>query len=71
MSTLGLKLVRGDETRKVNKLPQTMNELSEVARQLFGLVDLKFQYVDEEGDIVTIRSDAELQDAYSLIREMG
>jgi len=71
MSTLGLKLVRGDETRKVNKLPQSMNELSEVARQLFGLVDLKFQYVDEEGDIVTIRSDAELQDAYSLIKEMG
>ena len=71
MSTLGLKLVRGDETRKVNKLPQNMNELSEVARQLFGLVDLKYQYVDEEGDTVTIRSDAELQDAYTLVKEMG
>jgi len=69
--TLGLKLVRGDETRKVNKLPLNMNELQATAHELFGLVDLKYQYVDEEGDMVTIKSDSELNDAYALVKEMG
>ena len=68
---LGLKLVRGDETRKVNKLPLNMEELQATAHSLFGLVDLKYQYVDEEGDIVTIKSDSELNDAYALVKEMG
>jgi hypothetical protein len=48
-----------------------MNELQATAHELFGLVDLKYQYVDEEGDMVTIKSDSELNDAYALVKEMG
>jgi len=68
--SLGLKLVRGDETRKVNKLPLNMDELKQTAHELFGLVELKYQYIDEEGDVVTIKSDNELNDAYGLAKEM-
>jgi hypothetical protein len=40
--SLGLKLVRGDETRKVMQLPETMSDLRELSQDLFGLVGLSY-----------------------------
>lgn len=62
--SLNLKIVRGEEIRKVYRLPHTLAELQEVLRAFYGSTDFQITYVDDEGDHITISNDQELLDAY-------
>eukprot|EP01108_Squamamoeba_japonica_P000499 TRINITY_DN1168_c0_g1_i1.p1 TRINITY_DN1168_c0_g1~~TRINITY_DN1168_c0_g1_i1.p1 ORF type:complete len:378 (+),score=195.54 TRINITY_DN1168_c0_g1_i1:152-1285(+) len=61
MSSTIIKLCHGDDTRRVALSAVSFAELSATARARFSLADsFKLTYVDEDGDAITVASDAEL-----------
>jgi len=71
-----IKIQHNNEIRRVDTkllIPNgslNYNELVEVAQRLFSLCDskeLKFTYVDDEGDVVTISSNEELTEAITVM----
>ena len=66
-----LKLIKGDEIRLVRNAPQTLEELDALSVTTFGNGNFKCQYTDEEGDLITIGSDLELLEAYSVAAGQG
>ncbi|CAG9329277.1 unnamed protein product [Blepharisma stoltei] len=62
--SLKIKLVYNKEIRKLVKRPETIEDLKAMTQKLFGYKDFCFKYEDTEGDIITISSDSELEDAY-------
>ncbi|CAG9313571.1 unnamed protein product [Blepharisma stoltei] len=63
-NTLSLKIVRGEEIRKLHRLPQSWSDMQEVLRALYGNTQFQVTYQDEEGDLITISNDEELHEAY-------
>lgn len=60
-STIIIKLCRGDDTRRVALSAVSFAELAATARARFSLADsFKLTYIDEDGDAITVASDAEL-----------
>lgn len=65
---MSLKLIRGTEIRKTMTLPQSFRELTDLIHSLYNC-SFTVKYNDEEGDLITIHSDGELEDFYSSFRE--
>ena len=42
-----------------------------VLNSLYGTSDFRCAYIDDENDMITIRTDTELSDAYEVTREAG
>lgn len=61
---LALKLIKGNETRKMICPPRDIAVLKEHISTLFGIGDSNLSYVDEEGDTITVATNLELQNAY-------
>ena len=59
-----LKLIQGDEIRKITDVPETLAALRKLLQTLFGSSDFQVKYEDEEGDLITIATDEELRVAY-------
>jgi histone H4 len=71
-----LKLVRGDELHRLtidDHSQFSYGDLVSNARRCFPLDEapLVFRYKDDEGDTITIASDAELQGAFGVACELG
>ena len=60
---LSLKIVRGDEMRKVMNVPSSYRELQKLIQNLFGRSNYGVFMHDEEGDAITIANDVELREA--------
>ena len=69
--SVALKLVNGTEVRKTTQNPTTLNQLHMVLNALYGTADFRCAYIDDENDLITIRTDNELSDAYEVTREAG
>lgn len=67
-NSLSLKIVRGEEIRKLHRLPQTWSDMQEALRTLYGNNGYQVTYQDEEGDLITISNDEELNEAYERSR---
>jgi len=68
MSNIVIKIKFGEDLRRVS-LARTpsFEELSSIVKQLFGVsYDLLLKYEDDEKDLVTVTSDAELQEAFAI-----
>lgn len=63
-----LKLLLGSDLHKVTDVPATLSDLRTLFAGLYGSSDLEIQYQAETGDLVSIRSDADLQTAYQSAR---
>mmetsp|Transcript_15399 Transcript_15399/g.15377 ORF Transcript_15399/g.15377 Transcript_15399/m.15377 type:complete len:417 (-) Transcript_15399:25-1275(-) len=61
-----LKLLLGEEIRRVGKAPETINEVKSRTSRIFGIEDPSFRYKDEDGDLITIQTQEEYQDALKL-----
>ena len=61
---LALKLKKGEEIRKVIDPPETFEALRQLFQTLYDSVDFQVKYEDEEGDMITVDSDADLRTAY-------
>lgn len=70
-TNIGLKFVLDEEVRKVKQQPTTMNGLNKVLQRLYSHADFRCQYLDEENDLITIRTDTELVDAYAVASDAG
>ena len=68
---VALKLVLGTEVRKTTQNPKNLAELYKVLNSLYGTSDFRCTYIDDENDMITIRTDTELLDAYQVTREAG
>ena len=66
-----LKLIKGDEIRLARSAPQSLEALHTLSVTTFGDGQYKCQYTDDEGDRITIGSDLELLEAYSVANELG
>ena len=64
MNTQSLKIVRGEEIRKLRSLPKSWPEMQQTLKNLFGTNDFHVTYLDEEGDLITISNDQELKELY-------
>lgn len=64
-SSLSLKLQLGNELRKISKSPETLFELQSIISNLFSRENLQITYQDEEGDFISVTTDAELKDLIS------
>lgn len=60
---LSLKLVRGEEIRKLPSVPSSFQQLKAILRDLYGSPDFVLKYRDEEGDLITVATDQELKEA--------
>lgn len=63
-----LKLQLGSDLHKVTDIPATLADLRTLFSGLYGSSDLEIKYQDEEGALVSIRCDADLQAAYEATR---
>ena len=70
-TNIGLKFVLDEEVRKIKQQPTTMKDLNQVLQRLYSTADFRCQYLDEENDLITIRTDTELVDAYAVASEAG
>ncbi|OMJ82411.1 hypothetical protein SteCoe_16885 [Stentor coeruleus] len=61
-SSLSLKLQLGNELRKISKSPETLSELRSIISSLFSRENLQITYQDDEGDFISVTTDAELKD---------
>eukprot|EP00743_Colponemidia_sp_Colp-15_P001546 GILK01001688.1.p1 GENE.GILK01001688.1~~GILK01001688.1.p1 ORF type:complete len:665 (+),score=86.75 GILK01001688.1:126-2120(+) len=64
-----LKLVLGDDIRRIPQAPTTFSSLLEVATTSFGSAlpsTFTVQYRDDEGDTIPVSSDLELREAYRV-----
>lgn len=66
--TLVLKIKLNDDTRRISlERTPSYDELVQIVKQLFGLAtDFVVKYEDDEKDLVTISSDAELREALTV-----
>lgn len=62
-----IKIRWNDDTRRValDKAPGYL-ELVQLTTQLFGIVPARFQYQDDEQDLITVTNDLELREAVSV-----
>lgn len=56
-----MKLRFRDDLRKISRLPASFEDLRSMVGSLFGPQNYVYRYMDEEGDLVTMASDQELQ----------
>jgi len=63
-----VKIIYESEMRKLTSVPETLSDLKLQVENIYGTKSYKFKYMDEEGDFITIGSDEELQEAYSVAR---
>ena len=63
LKQLSLKLVRGEEIRKLPSVPASFQLLKSVLRDMYGSCDFALKYRDEEGDLITVATDEELREA--------
>lgn len=61
-----LKLSLGEEIRRVGKAPETIDEVKSKTVNLFGIEDPSFRYKDEDGDLITIQTQDEYQEALKV-----
>eukprot|EP00742_Colponemidia_sp_Colp-10_P000850 GILJ01000923.1.p1 GENE.GILJ01000923.1~~GILJ01000923.1.p1 ORF type:complete len:671 (-),score=100.90 GILJ01000923.1:153-2165(-) len=64
-----LKLVLGDDIRRIPQAPTTFSNLLDMARTSFGSAlpsAFTVQYRDDEGDTIPVSSDLELREAYRV-----
>lgn len=64
---LTLKLVRGEEIRKLPSVPASFPQLQSVLRDLYGSSNFAVKYQDDEGDLITVASDQELREAQQTV----
>ena len=69
--SVALKFVLGTEVRKTTQNPTNLAQLYMVLNSLYGTSDFRCAYIDDENDMITIRTDTELSDAYEVTREAG
>jgi len=64
MSKLALKFIFGEEIRRtpIDGCP-SFKVLSELTRELFAIEHFSLKYEDEEGDLVTVKTDLEVEEA--------
>ena len=62
-----LKLQVGDEVRRINKAPDNISVVKQIATEKFGIERPGFKYVDEDGDSITILNQEEYLEACSII----
>ena len=67
---LTVKLCYGEDILNLAELPSSVEALKAAAVAMFGTDAFKYQYYDEEGDLITIKTDGELTDAYEIIEMM-
>ena len=63
-TSISLKLQFGSELRKVSKAPSTILELKSLFNLLYGRQNFLITYTDEEGDFISVTTDAELTELY-------
>merc|ERR1719158_918822 len=63
-STISFKAVLGDDVRRITA-PATVSlaELSEMLQQRYGVSSMTLKWTDEDGDMITIADDNDLQEA--------
>jgi len=63
-STVSFKAVFGDDVRRITA-PATISlaELTEMLQQRFGVSSMTLKWTDEDGDMITIADDTDLQEA--------
>lgn len=62
--SLSLKLVLGEDIRKVHRLPTTYSELAATLSSFYGHSNFSVHYIDEEGDRITVSDTDSLQTLY-------
>lgn len=62
--SLIIKVVNDNEIRKLINTPENIDDLKRMTSGLFGYKDYIFKYQDLDGDLITICSDLELNDAF-------
>lgn len=67
---ISIDLVYLDKICSMKNFPKSFALLQEMTMKLFHIRRCIFKYVDEEGEFVTISSDQELNDIYSLLTDM-
>mmetsp|Transcript_8491 Transcript_8491/g.8406 ORF Transcript_8491/g.8406 Transcript_8491/m.8406 type:complete len:233 (+) Transcript_8491:86-784(+) len=68
---IAVKLICGNQIRKLKQAPQTIQELYQEVNKLFATTKYRFKYMDEEGDLITISTTTELRDAYLAASDLG
>ena len=63
--SLSIKLVFNNEIHRVTKAPPTFKDLQQYCSSIFHYPAFLVRYEDEEGDMITIASELDLQTAYS------
>lgn len=66
-----VKLIYGSQIRKLKDTPKSISELYQNVNKLFNTTNYRFRYMDDEGDLITISTDSELQDAYMTASSLG
>ncbi|EGC37625.1 hypothetical protein DICPUDRAFT_91584 [Dictyostelium purpureum] len=69
MSTLVLKIQYGDDTRRISmEREPTFLELKKMTITFFKLSGFLIKYYDEDNDLITITSDSDLKEAFTVKR---
>jgi len=69
MSSYSIKLFYGDNIRRFSLTSGKFSELVNLTRQILGLdaeENIEFKYTDNEGDVITVTTDFELAEAFTL-----
>jgi hypothetical protein len=67
---ISIDLVYFDKICSMKNFPKTIQNLQNLTRKFFQINRCVFRYVDEEGELVTISSDKELQETYLMLVEL-
>lgn len=64
--SLSLKLVLGEEIRKLHRLPATYPDLEHTLTSFYGHCNFSVKYIDEEGDHILVNDTDSLQTLYEI-----
>ena len=67
--SINLKLQLGSDLRKVSKAPRSLSELHSLLSVLYNRQDFLLAYQDEEGDLISITSEQDLQSMYERAQD--